>query len=87
MKKLLAIVLSLMLCLSACSFAAAEETDPAKILTQGVWNYAFAVEGMNDFVYYFHFYEDVPGYGGVFYAGFALNQLNFAGTCVFILID
>ena len=36
MKKLLAIVLSLMLCLSACSFAAAEETDPAKILTQGV---------------------------------------------------
>ena len=80
MKKLLAIVLSLMLCLSACSFAAAEETDPAKILTQGVWNYAFAVEGMNDFVYYFHFYEDVPGYGGVFYAGFALNQLNFAGT-------
>ena len=59
MKKLLAIVLSLMLCLSACSFAAAEETDPAKILTQGVWNYAFAVEGMNDFVYYFHFYECV----------------------------
>jgi hypothetical protein len=80
MKKFLALVMALTLCLTAVSFASAEDTDPADVLTDGVWSYSFPVEGMGDFVYYFHFYKDVPGYGGVFYAGFALNQLNFAGT-------
>ncbi len=80
MKKLIAIILTLAMCLYMLSFAAAEETDPAKLLTEGRWVLSFPVEGLGDFGYNFHFYEDVPGYGGVFYAGFASNQMNFAGT-------
>ncbi len=77
MKKIFALLLALCMLLSCAAFA--EEADPAKTLTEGRWIYSFPVEGMGDFTYFFHFYEDVPGYGGVYYAGFALNQLTFAG--------
>lgn len=30
--------------------------------------------------YFFHFYDEVPGIGNVYYAGFALNQIVFSGT-------
>lgn len=78
MKKLLALCLALMLCLSA-SFAFGED-DPAAVLSEGRWTYSFFVEGRGDFTFFFHFYQDVPGYGQVFYAGFANNGVAQAGT-------
>lgn len=30
--------------------------------------------------YFFHFYDEVPGIGKVFYAGFAINQIVYSGT-------
>lgn len=80
MKKTLAVTLVLTLCLSVAFIAMAETSDPVTTLTEGRWVYSFPVDGLGDFGYYFHFYKDVPGYDNVYYAGFALNQLNFAGT-------
>ena len=79
MKKLLAVVLALVLCLSATCFAVAED-DPDKLLTEGRWTYSFFVEGRGDYVFYFHFYDDVPGFGKVFYGGWANNGQAEAGT-------
>ena len=55
-------------------------TDPLEMITEGYYTYAYPVEGMGDIYYYFHFYNDDSGIGNVFYAGFAFNQINFAGT-------
>lgn len=77
MKKLFAIILALALCLSMASFAGAESADA---LTEGRWAYSFTAEGYGEYVYYFHFYKDVPGFGNLFYAGFANNGIAFAGT-------
>lgn len=30
--------------------------------------------------YFIHFYDEIPGLGRVFYAGFCLNQITFSGT-------
>lgn len=79
MKKMLALILALALGLSLVSFAAAED-DPAAALTEGRWTYSFFVEGRGDYTFYFHFYDDVPGFGKVFYAGWANNGQAEAGT-------
>lgn len=55
-------------------------TDPLEMITEGYYTYSYPVEGIGDMTYYFHFYEEQPVIGAVFYAGFALNQINFAGT-------
>lgn len=57
----------------------AEPKSPQEQLTDGYYVYSFPVEGMGDFTYYFHFYDEVPGLGNVYYVGYCLNQVNFAG--------
>ena len=44
--------------------------------------YAYYYYPSADFLmdYFFHFYDEVPGIGKVYYAGFALNQIVFSGT-------
>lgn len=44
--------------------------------------YAFYYYPGPDFLmdYFFHFYDEVPGLGKVYYAGFALNQIVYSGT-------
>jgi len=44
--------------------------------------YAYYYYPSPDFLmdYFFHFYDEVPGIGNVYYAGFALNQIVFSGT-------
>lgn len=60
--------------------AAEVPTDPLEAITYGRYVYTFSAEGHGDFVNYFHFYEEDPVLGAVFYAGFANNQSNFVGT-------
>jgi len=44
--------------------------------------YAYYYYPSTDFLmdYFFHFYDEVPGIGKVYYAGFALNQIVYSGT-------
>lgn len=44
--------------------------------------YAYYYYPSADFLmdYFFHFYDEVPGIGKVYYAGFAMNQIVFSGT-------
>lgn len=58
----------------------APSTDPLEMITQGRYIYSYPVDGLGDFTYFFHFYEEEPVIGSVYYAGFALNQINFTGT-------
>lgn len=60
--------------------AAVHPTDPLEMITDGYYTYAYSAEGYGNFVYYFHFYEEDPVLGAVYYAGFANNGSNFAGT-------
>lgn len=61
--------------------SAEASADPIMdMITEGYYTYAYPVEGLGDFTYFFHFYEEQPVLGSVFYAGFAQNQINFAGT-------
>lgn len=57
--------------------------DPIEKLTQGYFMYEYNTaddgSGMS-MSNYFHFYKEAPVIGGVFYAGFAINQINFVGT-------
>lgn len=78
MKKVLCLILTLAMCM--CSAAVLAESDPAAQLPGSYFTYAFTAEGYGDYVYYFHFYEEQPVLGSVFYAGFCNNQANFAGT-------
>ena len=55
-------------------------TDPMEMITDGYYTYSFSVEGYGQFDNYFHFYKEAPVVGAVFYAGFATNQVTFAGT-------
>jgi hypothetical protein len=54
--------------------------DPMEMITNGYYIYSYPVEGLGNMTYYFHFYEERPNIGSVFYAGFCLNQINYAGT-------
>lgn len=55
-------------------------TDPLDMITEGYYTYSYFAEGYGDYTYYFHFYEEAPVIGAVFYAGFANNGMTFAGT-------
>lgn len=75
MKKILAMLLALMMILGMATLAQAEENSPAG----KYYSYGFSAEGYGDFVFYFHFYENDPVLGSVFYAGLSNNRINFAG--------
>lgn len=55
-------------------------TDPLQAITYGRYIYTYFAEGHGQYSYYFHFYEEDPVLGAVFYAGFANNGMNFVGT-------
>ena len=92
MKKMTALLLGLTLALAPAAVSAEEteaETavesaaeeigaeDPID-LTDTYYSYGYDVGFFMD--YFMHFYGEVPGFGQVFYAGFALNQIVFTGT-------
>ena len=58
---------------------AASSDDPMEAITEGYYTYGYEVGDML-MSYYFHFYEEQPVLGKVFYAGMCMNQINFAGT-------
>jgi hypothetical protein len=58
----------------------APSMDPLAMITEGRFVHSFTAEGYGDFTFYFHFYEEIPVLGSVFYAGFSNNRANFAGT-------
>lgn len=55
-------------------------TDPMEMILEGRYAYAFSAEGYGDYVSYFHFYEEDPVLGAVFYVGYLNNQTTFTGT-------
>lgn len=55
-------------------------SDPLEMIHQGYYSWTYPVEGMDDMCAFFHFYEEQPVLGAVFYAGFAWNQITYAGT-------
>ena len=58
----------------------APSADPIERLTQGRFMYKFNVDVGFDMTNYYHFYEEQPIYGKIFYAGLCINQMNVAGT-------
>ena len=58
----------------------APSADPIERLTQGRFMYKFNVDVNFDMTNYYHFYEEQPIYGKIFYAGLCINQMNVAGT-------
>lgn len=59
------------------------QSAPAEVLeqmTEGYYSYTYPVEGMDDMCAFFHFYEEQPVLGSVFYAGYAWNQITYVGT-------
>ena len=76
MKKMIALLLSAMLCLSLVSFAAAEDVPS---VAGSYYSYGYDVGSM--FMnYYIHFYDEIPGLGKVFHAGMCMDQICFDGT-------
>lgn len=59
---------------------AADMSDPIAGIAGNYYSYYYYpdVDFLMD--YFFHFYDEVPGIGKVFYAGFCLNQITFSGT-------
>lgn len=58
----------------------AHSTDPLEMIHEGYYSWTYPVDGMDDMCAFFHFYEEQPVLGAVFYAGFAWNQITYAGT-------
>lgn len=54
--------------------------DPLEMIHEGYYSWTYPVEGLDDMCAFFHFYEEQPVLGSVFYAGFAWNQITYAGT-------
>ena len=75
MKKMTALLLCLMIALSLMAPALADETPD---LAGKYYSYGYDVGFFID--YFFHFYDEVPGLGRVFYAGYAGNQIVYSGT-------
>ncbi|HAL74794.1 MAG TPA: hypothetical protein DCM45_06875 [Clostridiales bacterium] len=64
-----------------------ESTDPVDTITENMFSYSFTAEGYGEFVFYFHFYEEDPVLGKVFFAGLSNNRVNFAGTYTVEKVD
>ncbi len=58
----------------------APSTDPLEMITEGYYQHSFSVEGYGEFCHYFHFYEEDPVLGAVFYAGLNNGRSTFVGT-------
>ena len=56
----------------------AADMDPLTKLTNGVYGYTYNVGFDN--TNFFHFYEEQPVFGKIWYAGFVVNQIVFYGT-------
>lgn len=56
------------------------DKSPAEQIVNSYYSYYYYPS--TDFLmdYFFHFYDEVPGIGQVYYAGFALNQIVYSGT-------
>ena len=76
MKKITALLLAAVLCLSLVSFAAAEDV-PSVAGSYYSYGYDVGTMFMN---YYIHFYDEIPGLGKVFHAGMCMDQICFDGT-------
>jgi len=59
---------------------AAPSTDPETMLLEGRYLYSYVAEGHGEYGYFFHFYEEDPVLGPIFYAGFTNNKMPFVGT-------
>nr|AHF23993.1 hypothetical protein [uncultured bacterium Contig16] len=55
----------------------AADMDPLTMLTNGVYGYTYNVGFDN--TNFFHFYEEQPVFGKIWYAGFVVNQIVFYG--------
>ena len=75
MKKFVALLLAALLGLSMLSFAAAEDVPN---LANTYYSYGYDVGFYVD--YFFHFYDNIPGIGNLFYAGWVQNQASVNGT-------
>ena len=75
MKKFAALLLCLVLALSMVTVSQAEEVPN---IANTYYSYGYDVGFWMD--YFFHFYDEIPGLGRVFYAGYALNQIVYSGT-------
>ena len=75
MKKFAALLLTLALLLGCCAIASAE----APSIANQYYAYSFYADGYGDYTFYFHFYEEDPVLGSVFYAGLSNNRIPFAG--------
>ena len=94
MKKVAALLVSGLLCMSlfaGCGNTKSDDTakddsktetnvDPEKAITDGYYSYTYAVDDMDDYCGFIHFYEEKPVVGSVFYANFAYNNIAIAGT-------
>ena len=63
--------------LSTASFCTAEESG-APELANSYYAYGYDVGFLMDC--FFHFYDEIPGFGKIFYAAFCLNQIVYSGT-------
>ena len=75
MKKFAALLLCLVMALSLVAVSHAEEVPN---IANTYYSYGYDVGFWMD--YFLHFYDEIPGLGKVFYAGYALNQIVFTGT-------
>jgi len=62
-------------------------TDPIDTITYNNFTYSYTAEGYGEFVQTFHFYEEDPVIGAVFYAGLSNNRVNFTGTYTVEKVD
>ena len=77
MKKLAAMLMAATLCTSTAAIA--EEAEDVPDLAGTYYSYGYDV-GTMFMDYYFHFYDEIPGMGKVFYGGMCMNQITFNGT-------
>lgn len=57
-----------------------EQTNPIEDIVNSYYSYYYDVSADLRMDYFFHFYDEMPGIGNVFYAGFCINQITFTGT-------
>lgn len=62
------------------SAAGCGKEDPTQSIADSYFTYGYTIEEYGDYVCYFHFYEENPELGAVFYAGMGNNQTVYAGT-------
>ena len=77
LKRIAAMLMSAMLLCPAVPAFAQEEEVPDLANTYYSYGYDVGTMFMN---YFFHFYDEVPGMGKVFYAGMCMNQITYSGT-------